>query len=116
MNTRFLFGVPLVEFFVQGTKIEAIVDTGFTASLLLPLSTITELGLQKVGSAKYGMADGNIAKTEVFVGEIKWLGIPRRVEIIAATSELPLVGMELLSEARALLDPKKNILLIEGSD
>ena len=116
MNIRFIFGIPLVEFLVQGKEIEAIVDTGFTASLLLPSSIIAELGLQKVGSAKYGMADGNIAKTDVFIGEINWLEIPRRVEIIASTSELPLVGMELLSEAKTLLDPKKNVLRIERSN
>lgn len=113
MNTRYLLGVPLVTVAVQEKEIEAIVDTGFNASLLLPISTIKELGLRVVGSARYCLADGRLSGTSIFSGEVEWLGRKRRVEIISSNSEFPLVGMELLQEAKTILDPQKNFLSIE---
>lgn len=60
MNTRYVFGIPFVRVKLLEKEIEAIVDTGFNASLLIPNSIITELGLLNVGSARYGMADGRL--------------------------------------------------------
>lgn len=115
MITRYLLGVPFVTIMVQGKELEAIIDTGFNASILLPIIIIKELGLKMVGSAKYSMADGKLSGTRIFIAEVDWMRRKRKVEIVASESDFPLVGMQLLNEAKTVLDPQKNILTIEPS-
>ena len=58
MKTRYLLGLPFVTFKIKAEEIEAIIDTGFNGSLLLPIKIIERLNLEEIGTAHYAMADG----------------------------------------------------------
>lgn len=95
--------------------VEAIVDTGFNGALCLPITIINQLGLKKMGSFHYILADGNLAKTDSYYLDLEWLGQKKGIDIISSNDEIALIGMELLQEARTTLDPQRSILTIEPS-
>lgn len=114
MKTRYLLGLPFMTLFIGQKEIEVLIDTGFNGSLLLPQTTIHELGLKKIGFAQYAMADGAVVETEVFVADVNWLEKERKVSVIASQSDVALLGMELLRQAKTTLAPAKNILMIDA--
>ena len=79
----------------QTQEIEAIIDTGFTGFLTLPLPLIALLGLTWRGYAQAVLADGSLHLFDVYAATVTWDGQARTVEIDAADSE-PLVGMSLI--------------------
>ena len=79
----------------QAQEIEAIIDTGFTGFLTLPLPLIASLGLTWRGHAQAVLADGSLHLFDVYAATVIWDGQARTVEIDAADSE-PLVGMSLI--------------------
>ena len=76
--------------------IEAVIDTGYTASLSLPPSLIAAMALRWQGIGRAALADGSECLFDVFEAEIVWDGRPRRVFVDEADTD-PLVGMGLLS-------------------
>lgn len=70
MKTRYLLGLPFVTFKIKAEEIEAIIDTGFNGSLLLPIKIIERLNLEEIGTAHYAMADGAATQTKTFVAKI----------------------------------------------
>ncbi len=113
MKTRYLFGIPLATIIVNSYEIEAIVDTGFTGWLMLPYPLIHELGLENIGLTGYAQADGSLSEGEVFEAEVEWFGRVIKVSAVATGSGFPLLGMGLLADAKTVLRPAKNILVIE---
>jgi clan AA aspartic protease len=85
------------------TAIDAIVDTGFTGFLSLPLETIHELGLRYYGSEEGLLGDGSLCTFDIYTGMVIWDGQRRRIEINAAETT-PLVGMSLLKGYRYQMD------------
>lgn len=75
--------------------IDAVIDTGFTSFLSLPLSIITELDLtwhyRDVGT----LGDGSEVVFELYKGAVIWDGQNKIVDVVASDAE-PLVGMGLL--------------------
>ena len=47
-------------------KVSALLDTGFTGELQLPLQIAVPLGLKLVGVARYKLADGSISNQMIF--------------------------------------------------
>lgn len=80
----------------QEQEIEAVIDTGYTASLTLPAGVVAALGLpwQSVGSAI--LADGSNCLFNVYEAKVVWDRRARRV-FVDETGATPLVGMGLLS-------------------
>lgn len=113
MNTRYLFGLPFASLHVQEKEIEFLIDTGFNGSLLLPLELIQKHHLLKMGKVEYVLADGTISEAEVFEAEINWLSHKRKVPVVSSDANFALLGMELLSHAKTILHPERNILTIE---
>ena len=76
-------------------EVEAIVDTGYTASLTLPPGLITALGLrwQSMDSAR--LADGSECIFSVYEARVAWDGKVRQILVDEADAD-PLVGMRLL--------------------
>ncbi len=74
--------------------VEAVVDSGFNASLTLPLSIVSALGLiqQSVGGAV--LADGSIHEFEIYSAEVDWNGW--RPILVSAVGDQALAGMRLL--------------------
>lgn len=75
--------------------VDAVIDTGFTSFLSLPLSVITELGLpwhyRDVGT----LGDGSEVIFEIYKASVIWDGHNQIVDVAASDAE-PLVGMSLM--------------------
>jgi clan AA aspartic protease len=76
-------------------EIEAVVDTGYTASLTLPADLIQALGLRWQTVDRVKLADGSPCIFNVFEGKVVWNGKVRQILIDEADTD-PLVGMRLL--------------------
>jgi clan AA aspartic protease len=75
--------------------IDAVIDTGFTGFLSLPISIITDLDLpwhyRDIGT----LGDGSEVVFEIYKASVIWDGQNQVIEVAASDSE-PLVGMSLL--------------------
>ncbi len=80
---------------VREQEVEAIVDTGYSASLTLPGALITALGLpwQTMDTAR--LADGSDCIFSVYEARVVWDGKVRQILVDEADAD-PLVGMRLL--------------------
>ncbi|MBM4254626.1 MAG: clan AA aspartic protease [Deltaproteobacteria bacterium] len=79
----------------QSQEIEAIIDTGFTGSLTLPLSVIMTLGLVWISHGRVTLAGGSERLVNFYEATVLWDGTPRRV-MVEALDDDSLVGMTLL--------------------
>ena len=85
---------------IRGSKgrrkeIEAVIDTGYTASLTLPPSLIASLGLRWKTFGRGVLGDGSECLFDVYVAKVIWDGKERRLLVDEADTD-PLVGMALL--------------------
>jgi clan AA aspartic protease len=75
--------------------VDAVIDTGFTSFLPLPLSIITDLGLpwhfRDIGT----LGDGSEVVFEIYKATVIWDGQSQVVDVAASDAD-PLVGMGLL--------------------
>jgi clan AA aspartic protease len=76
-------------------EVQAIVDTGFTASLTLPPTLIAALGLQWQTAETFTLADGSTCIFDVYEAKVVWDGKARDMLVDEADAD-PLVGMRLL--------------------
>lgn len=76
-------------------EIEAVIDTGYTASLTLPPAVIQALGLRWQTVDRFKLADGSICVFDVYEAKVEWEGKVRQILVDEADAE-PLVGMRLL--------------------
>ena len=87
----------------QRQVIDAVIDTGFTGFLTLPLTVINSLNLRLYSREEGTLGDGSTCIFDVYSGLIIWDGEYRYVDVNAAETE-PLVGMSLLYGYRMQLD------------
>lgn len=80
----------------QQQAIEAVIDTGYTASLSLRPATITALGLTWRSVDRGVLADGSECDLDVFETKVDWDGDLRDI-LVDEIDSGPLVGMRLLS-------------------
>ena len=80
----------------QEHEIEAVIDTGSTASLSLSPALVAALGLRWKSLGRGILADGSECLFDVYVAKVLWDGKERRVLVEEADTD-PLVGMALLS-------------------
>jgi predicted aspartyl protease len=73
--------------------VDAVVDSGFTASLALPAAA---LGLSRQSSGGAVLADGSVRQFDIDAAEVAWGGAWRPVLISAVGAEV-LLGMRLLA-------------------
>jgi clan AA aspartic protease len=75
--------------------VDAVIDTGFTSFLSLPLSIITDLSLpwhfRDVGT----LGDGSEVVFEIYKATVIWNGQNQIIDVVASEAD-PLVGMSLL--------------------
>jgi clan AA aspartic protease len=76
-------------------EVEAVIDTGYTASLTLPPNVVAALGLRWRSMDRYTLADGSECVFDVYVAKVVWDGKVRQILVTEADAE-PLVGMRLL--------------------
>lgn len=76
-------------------EIDAVIDTGYTASLSLPPGMIASLGLPWQSIGRGILADGSECLFDVFEAEVEWDCERLRVLVDEADTD-PLIGMGLL--------------------
>jgi clan AA aspartic protease len=78
-------------------ELDAVIDTGYTASLSLPPAVITSLGLRWQSFGRGILADGSECLFDVYEAQVEWDGELLRILIDEADTD-PLIGMALLSD------------------
>lgn len=88
-----------------GTKhdIDAVVDTGFTGSLVLPIATVSALGLVRRSGGTAMLADRTSCSYDNYGAEVEWDGATRGV-VVSAVGKEPLAGMVLLAGHKLTVD------------
>jgi len=77
-------------------EIEALVDTGFTQSLSIPVGVAAPLGLELTGSVSLELADGRELVFFTFAATVVIDTLEAPVDIIVTERGMPLVGTALL--------------------
>ncbi len=76
-------------------EIEAVIDTGYTASLTLPRALVAALGLRWRSVDRGTLADGSECLFDVYEAKVMWDGKVCDILVDEADAD-PLVGMRLL--------------------
>jgi clan AA aspartic protease len=84
-------------------SITAVIDTGFTGFLSLPISVVRELELSWSYRDRATLGDGSEVLFDIYDGMVIWGGQYREIEINAAETE-PLIGMSMLRGYRLQVD------------
>jgi clan AA aspartic protease len=79
----------------QSQGVAAIIDTGFSGHLTLPLAIIEALGLDHLGQGRALVGDGSFQVFNVFEAVLIWDEEPLIVDVASAETE-PLIGMSLV--------------------
>ena len=85
------------------SDMDMIVDSGFTASLTLPVSTVTALGLVRQSGGTAVLADGSIRQFDICAAEVAW-GSTWRAVLVSAVGKEPLLGMRLLAGHKLVIE------------
>ena len=88
-----------------GAKIDvdAIIDTGFTGSLSMPIAAVAKLGLVKRSGGAALLADGSACNFDAYAAELEWSGTKRSVVVSAVGHEV-LAGMVLLAGHKLMVE------------
>jgi clan AA aspartic protease len=81
----------------------AVIDTGFTSALALPLELVGQLQLPQLGSTRVVLADGSEAAADDYQAEVDWGPVRAGVRVVAL-GDVPLVGLPLLHGYRLTID------------
>jgi clan AA aspartic protease len=90
----------------QRQLINAVIGTGFTGFLTLPLTVIDSLNLNLYSREEGVLGDGSTCIFDVYSGLVVWDGEYRYIDVNASETD-PLVGMSLLYGYRIQLDAIK---------
>lgn len=98
VNARREAIVPLLVRAPGGNEmsLEAVVDSGFTAALALPIAAVAALGLVRQSAGGAVLADGSVRQFDIYAAEVAWRGGWRPV-LVSAVSDEVLLGMGLLA-------------------
>lgn len=119
IDSRNLLWVPITVLGEQGQQnISALLDTGFTGELLLPVQIAIPLGLKLAGVGSVQLADGSINQQMLFSASIKWGTRNRPVTVNVVMGGDALIGGGLLHGYILLVDFQKKELIIKepGTD
>ena len=84
-------------------ELEAVIDTGFSASLTLPPSLVRRFGLPWRTREYVALANGAQELCDLHGATIVWDGRPRRI-LVDVADTTPLVGMGLLYGYQLVID------------
>ena len=85
------------------SDMDVIVDTGFTASLTLPVTMVSALGLARQSGGTAVLADGSVRQFDIFAAEVAWGGTWRPV-LVSAVGNESLLGMRLLAGHKLVVE------------
>jgi len=90
----------------------AILDTGFSGGLLLPLITAVDVGLEKTGGGNVILADGTIKTLPIFLCKVKMGGRINDVSTIVMGNDV-LIGMELIGNYHICVSSGKGQVTVD---
>jgi clan AA aspartic protease len=98
----------VIDLLVRGSDgreriVEAVIDTGFTGFLTLPVALIAALRPARIGRSRVLLADGTDVVLDLYEVEVNWDGRWRTVRADAVDMNA-LVGMGLLAGCSLCLD------------
>lgn len=82
--------------------VDAIVDSGFTSSLTLPMTAVTALSLARQSGGTALLADGSVRQFDIFAAEVMWDESWRSV-LVSAVGNESLMGMRLMAGHKLLI-------------
>jgi len=89
----------------------AVVDTGYSGGLVLPLIMAVDLGLEKVGSSAVTLADGSVQVLPAFLCKVSVGETIHDISTLVLGNEV-LVGMELLQNYRLCIAPSMGVVTL----
>jgi len=97
----------------ERSAINAIIDTGFSEYVTLPLNIIQSCGFEWLETSKCQLADGSIVLIDVFEAGVIWNGAERKLPVHGAEGG-PLIGNSLLRGSRLMIDfePLGNLTIV----
>jgi clan AA aspartic protease len=94
--------------------VEAVIDTGFTGFLSLPLSIITSLSLPWHFRDMGTLGDGSEVIFDMYKATVIWDGQIQTIDVAASETD-PLVGMSLLYGFRVQMEViERGVVIIEA--
>jgi clan AA aspartic protease len=96
-------GVVLKTIAGDDVFIDAVVDTGFTEALLVPMEIIEECGYEYAEDIDFLMGNGVSELLPAFRGVVVWHGVDIDLFVVASQAG-PLLGMRLLEGSRLAMD------------
>lgn len=99
---------PIISLIVGGdagqeVTVEALLDTGYNGSLMLPLEQVEALALRFIRTDTTLVADGRRVPVPVYAARVIWDGTERLTSIVAAGTQ-PLLGMSLTLGHRVIVE------------
>lgn len=76
--------------------VNAVIDSGFTSSIALPIATVAALGLMRQSGGGAVLADGTVCQFDIYAASVEWDGAWRSV-LVSAVGDEVLIGMRLLA-------------------
>lgn len=105
-----------IEVEIQGlykkTPYGAIVDTGFSGSLVVPLVTAVDIGLEKLGASTVTLADGTVKVLPTFLCKLRIGNVVQDADVLVMGNEV-LIGMGILDQFKLCLTPATGKVTIE---
>jgi predicted aspartyl protease len=83
--------------------IDAILGSGFTAALALPLKMVADLGLVRQSGGTAVLADGTVRQFDLFIADVEWEGAWRPV-LVSGVGNEALIGMRLLAGSKLTVE------------
>ena len=88
---------------LRDVTLDAIIDTGFSGYLSLPLATITALQAPLIETRPFSLGNNVRVDFDLYGATIVWDGQERDILVLASEAH-PLVGMSLLNGFRITID------------
>lgn len=110
MKGFFKYDFPIIELFVEGKKIEILLDTGFNGHLMLSSKLIKELNLEQIGFSDFTTASGDGKETMVYKTKIDFLNEEIEVPVLSTEGDFSLAGMELFYDCRIVIEKHLNLV------
>ncbi len=85
------------------TTYGCILDTGYSGTLVLPLTIAVELGLEKAGMAQVTLADGSTSTVPTFICKVDIGGTIQEADTLVLGSEV-LLGMGIMEKYQVMID------------
>ena len=90
----------------NGETIDCLIDTGFSGALVLPNAIVHKHNLTIVGRERFRLVGTQTLTADIALVDINWLGKTQTVRAIVSDGTESLVGTELLSGSRLVIDYK----------